>query len=285
MLLPEGEPLTGVKAEGVVNALTVDLEDWYQGLEIDPEDWGRFEDRLAIGTLRLLDLLAEAGVRATFFVLGYAAERAPDLVRESQARGHELGTHGYGHRFVYRLGPEGVREDLKRSLEVLAKVGSGPIRGHRAPYFSITSGAEWAFEVLQECSIKFDSSGFPVKNYRYGIPDSPRWIHDVGDGLVEFPLPTYRLGKRNIPLAGGAYFRISPYTFTRFGLSKSNLTGHAAAFYIHPWELDPDHPRLSLARRIRIPHYWNLKATEGRLRRLMREFRFASMGEVLGLDA
>lgn len=273
------------KTEGVVNALTVDLEDWYQGLEIESEDWGRYEDRLSIGTLRLLDLLAEAGVRATFFVLGYAAERAPDLIREVQARGHEIGTHGYSHRFVYRLGPEGFRADLKRSLEVLARVCGGRIRGHRAPYFSITRESEWAFEVLQECSITFDSSVFPVRNYRYGIPDSPRWIHEVGDGLVEFPLSTYRLGKRNIPIAGGAYFRLFPYTFTRFGLCEINSTGRAAAFYVHPWELDPDQPRLSLARRIRIPHYWNLKVTEGRLRRLMREFRFASMGEVLGLVA
>jgi polysaccharide deacetylase family protein (PEP-CTERM system associated) len=265
----------------VENAFTVDWEDWYQGLEIDAEHWGLFADRLRLGTLRLLELLEQAGVKATFFALGYAAHRAPELVREIRDRGHELGTHGYSHRFVYRLGREGFRQDLERSLEVLEKAAGVRPRGHRAPFFSITRRAEWAFDVLLECGLAYDSSVFPVHNYRYGIADAPRWIYAVRPGLTEFPLSTYRLGRRNIPVSGGAYFRIFPYTFTRHALRAINASGKAAVFYIHPWELDPEQPRLKLPRRIGLTHYWNLAGTEGRLRRLLGDFRFTTVQRVL----
>jgi len=267
-----------------LNAFTVDLEDWYQGLEIDISEWDRYEDRLRVGTDRLLDLLEEAGVRATFFVLGSAAERSPELIREIHARGHEIGTHGYSHQFVYRLGEEGFRRDLGRSLEILDHILGVPILGHRAPYFSITRQAEWAFDVLREYGIAYDSSVFPVYNYRYGIPDAPRWIHSIDNGLLEFPISTGRFLGRNIPLGGGAYFRLFPYTFTRLGLRRINTDGRAAVFYIHPWELDFDQPRLPLPRRISLTHYWNLAGTRERLRRLLREFRFSTMRQVLGLE-
>ena len=218
----------------VLNAFTVDLEDWYQGLEIGPEAWDGFDDRLRVGSDRLLRLLDAASVQATFFVLGYAAERAPDLIR--------------------------------------------------APFFSITKQSEWAFDVLAECGIECDSSVFPVQNYRYGIADAPRWRYQVRPGLTEFPLSTYRLRGRNIPVGGGAYFRIYPYTLTRYALRAINDEGGAAVFYIHPWELDPDHPQLDLPRRISLTHYWNLAATERRLERLLADFRFASLGRVLGYD-
>lgn len=266
----------------VENAFTVDLEDWYQGLEIDAAEWGRFEDRLRVGAQRLLDLLDQAGVSATFFVLGYAAEKAPELVREIHARGHEIATHGYSHQFVYRLGEEGFRRDLQRSLEVLDRALGVPILGHRAPFFSITRQAEWAFDVLRECGIAYDSSVFPVHNYRYGIADAPRWVHQVREGLVEFPLSTCRLGKLNLPVGGGAYFRLFPYTFTRQGLRRINGAGQAAVFYLHPWELDPGQPRLRLPRRIGLTHYWNLEGTARRLQLLLREFRFTTMHRVLG---
>jgi len=271
--------------ENIENAFTVDLEDWYQGLEIDVDEWGGFEDRLHLCTQCLLDLLEEAGTRATFFALGYAAERAPDLIREIHARGHEIATHGYSHRFVYRLGPEGFRQDLQHSLEVLDKILGVPIRGHRAPFFSITREAEWAFEILRDCGILYDSSVFPVYNYRYGIPDAPRWTYQVREGLMEFPLSTYRVLKRNIPVGGGAYFRLFPYAFTRRSIKKINAAGRAAVFYIHPWELDPDHPRLELPRKISLTHYWNLRGTRERLRKLLQEFSFASMSEVLGVNS
>jgi len=269
----------------VENAFTVDLEDWYQGLEIDATAWGQFESRLRVGADRLLELLEAAGVQATFFALGHAAEQAPELIREIHARGHEIGTHGYSHQFVYRLGEEGFRRDLQRSLEAFDRILGVPILGHRAPFFSITREAEWAFDVLRENGIVYDSSVFPVHNYRYGIPDAPRWPYEVEEGLTEFPLSSCRFYGRNIPVGGGAYFRLFPYTFTRYGFRRINAVGRAAVFYIHPWELDPDHPRLDLPRRISLTHYWNLVGTEKRLRRLLREFRFTTMRQVLGIRA
>ncbi len=270
-------------AEGpVINAFTVDLEDWYQGLEIDADEWQGFENRLEVGTQRLLDLLEAATVEATFFVLGYAAERAPQLIRRIAAAGHEIATHGYGHSFIYKLGPEGFRRDLERSLAVLQDILGAPVQGHRAPFFSITRAADWAFDVLRQCGIHYDSSVFPVYNYRYGISDAPRWIYQTDAGIAEFPLPTYRLGGRNIPLGGGAYFRLFPYNITAYGMRRINAQGRPVAFYIHPWELDPEQPRLALPRRIRLTHYWNLASTERRLERLLREFSFTTMDRVLG---
>ena len=268
----------------MLNAFTVDLEDWYQGLEIAPSEWEAFEDRLEIGCGRLLLLLEEAGVKATFFVLGYAAERFPDLIAEIASRGHEIGTHGHGHEFVYNLGAERFRSDLVHSIEILSDILGSPagIRGHRAPYFSITRGCEWAFDVLQESGITYDSSIFPVRNYRYGIPQAPRTIHRVRDGLIEFPPSTLPIGGHNLPIAGGAYFRLLPYTLTRSCMRRLNAAGEPVAFYIHPWELDPGQPRLPLPRRIGLTHYWNLGSTEARLRRLLSDFRFTTMGSLVG---
>ena len=268
-------------ARGLQDVFTVDFEDWYQGIELARADWDRFESRIEVGTCRLLDLLDAADTRATFFVLGTAAEQAPDLVREIAHRGHEIGTHGYGHEFVYRLGADLFRADLERSLEVLGRLVDTPIRGHRAPYFSITRASPWAFDVLQECGITYDSSVFPVQNYRYGIADAPRFTHEVRPGLLELPPSTWRVAGRNVPVAGGAYFRLLPYTLTRFGLRRARAEGEPAVFYLHPWELDPDHPRLPLPRRVALTHYHNLSGTQARLRKLLAEFDFAPAGAVL----
>lgn len=268
----------------VKNAFTVDWEDWYQGLEIDMENWAGFADRLSVGTDRLLALLADADVRATFFVLGRAAEGAPVLLRRIRDAGHEIGTHGYSHRFVYHLGPEQFRSELRQSLRVIEDIlGERVALGHRAPFFSVIKGTEWAFDIMREEGLAYDSSVFPVHNYRYGIPDAPRWPYNIHADFVEFPPSTWRLAGRNIPVAGGAYFRIFPYNLTKLALRRINASGRAAAFYIHPWELDPGHPRLDLPRRISLTHYWNLEHTENRLRRLLRDFAFAPMAEVLGL--
>lgn len=277
----EGTSLVSTGASGPLNAFTVDVEDWYQGLEIPPSEWGQYEPRLEVGVNRILDLLEKAGARATFFILGSSAAAHPDLVRRIDACGHEIGTHGHSHAFVYDLGPEAFQRDLERSLDVIGSLTDQPIRGHRAPYFSITRSAEWAFEILAGLGIEFDSSVFPVRNYRYGNPDAPRSIYRTPSGVVEFPPSTLRMMGRNLPVAGGAYFRLFPYTLSLFALRRVNAEGHPTAFYIHPWELDPQHPRIRLPRRISMPHYCNLGATEGRLRRLLRAFRFAAMGDVL----
>lgn len=272
--------------EAAQSALTIDFEDWYQGLEIPHTDWGQYEDRIGRSGRRLLELLAAQGVRATFFVLGYVAERHPALVREIQAAGHEIGTHGYSHTLVYRQTPALFREELTRSVRVLEDLTGRQVLGHRAPFFSITKESLWALDIIRDLGLRYDSSIFPVKNYRYGIEDAPRWPHEFeGNGrpLAEFPITTWRVLGLNLPVAGGAYFRIYPYSFTRLALRAVARSGKPMVFYLHPWEIDADHPRIPLPRRIAATHYFNLGATEGRLRRLLRDFRFATMSEVLGL--
>ena len=270
----------------VTNALTIDFEDWYQGLEIPHTEWDGYEDRIAASGRLLLEELARAGTRGTFFVLGRVAERHPELVREIAVAGHEIATHGWSHTLVYRMTPEQFRAELKRSIDLLQELGGRPILGHRAPFFSVTRASLWALDVLAESGIRYDSSVFPVLNYRYGIEDAPRWpyaVETTGGTLTEFPITTWRVGGRNLPVAGGAYFRIFPYALTRMAFRSINRAGQAALFYLHPWELDPDHPRIRLPRRISLTHYVNLRATQRRLRRLLQDFRFAPMGEVLGV--
>jgi polysaccharide deacetylase family protein (PEP-CTERM system associated) len=273
-------------AGATVNALTVDFEDWYQGLEIPIERWGAFEDRLTAATHRLLDVFDQHRAHATFFVLGHVAERHPGLVREIAARGHELATHGYSHTLVYRLSPGEYREELVRSIGLLEESSGTKVLGHRAPFFSVTRESLWVLDLLLDLGLRYDSSIHPVQNYRYGIEDAPRWPHPVeraGRTLTEFPITTVRVLGKNIPVAGGAYFRIYPYALTRAAFRSVNAAGHPAVFYVHPWELDPEHPRIPLPRRIAATHYVNLGATERRLHRLLRDFRFAPMGEVLGV--
>jgi polysaccharide deacetylase family protein (PEP-CTERM system associated) len=267
----------------VLNALTIDFEDWYQGLEIGREHWDRFEDRIALSGRRLLAVLAEANTRATFFVLGHVAGRHPGLVREIHEAGHEIGTHGDSHEFVYRMAPGAFRTELEGAVETLQGLTGVAVLGHRAPFFSITKKSLWALDTLAELGLRYDSSIFPVHNDRYGIPGAPRWPYEVCNtsGFFEFPISTWRVLGTNLPIAGGAYFRIYPYAFTRMGLRSINREGHPAVFYLHPWELDPEHPRIQVSRRIAATHYFNLSATEGRLRRLLQDFHFAPVSEVL----
>jgi polysaccharide deacetylase family protein (PEP-CTERM system associated) len=270
----------------MLNAFTVDFEDWYQGLEIGPSDWAGYARRLEPATRRLLDVLGEAGVKATFFVLGIAAEEHPELVRLIARQGHELATHGHSHALVYQLSPQTYRTELERSIRVIEDLAGTKVLGHRAAFFSITRQSTWALDLLVELGVRYDSSIYPVLNYRYGIDDAPRWPHPLtagGRSIVEFPISTWRLAGRNVPIAGGAYFRLYPYAFTRMGFRSINRQGQPAVFYIHPWELDPGQPRIRLPRRIALTHYANLGATEGRLRRLLRDFRFAPMKDVLGV--
>jgi len=280
-----GETFTPV-AGSVTNAITIDFEDWYQGLEIPPSGWAGFEDRMERAGRRILELLAAAGVRGTFFVLGAVAERHPHLVREIAAAGHEVGTHGFSHTLVYKLTPDEFRAEIRRSKELLEDLAGAPVLGHRAPFFSVTRDSLWALDVLGECGIRYDSSIYPVANYRYGIPDAPRWPYRIATAageLIEFPVSTSRVFGRNLPVAGGAYFRIYPYALTRWAFRALNRLGRPAAFYLHPWEVDSDHPRIPLPRRIAATHYFNLRGTEPRLRRLLKDFRFAPMGQVLNV--
>lgn len=271
----------------ITNALTIDFEDWYQGLEIPHTQWATsgYEDRIVRVGRRLLKVFADANARATFFVLGYVADQHPEIVHEIAQAGHEIATHGYSHTLVYTQTPQVFREEMARSIRLLEDIAQQPIVGHRAPFFSITRKSLWALDILHELGVRYDSSIFPVVNYRYGIPDAPRWPHELelqgGGTMAEFPVTTYRVRERNVPVAGGAYFRIYPYEVTRAAFKRINASGQPFTFYLHPWEIDPGHPRIPLPRRISAIHYFNLGATERRLKKLLRDFRFAPMGEIL----
>jgi polysaccharide deacetylase family protein (PEP-CTERM system associated) len=268
----------------ITNALTIDFEDWYQGLEIPHADWDQFDDRIVPAGRKLLEILDRTNVKATFFVLGYVAERHPEIIREIAAAGHELGTHGYSHRLIYTQTPEVFREELTRAVGSVEQAAGVKVLGHRAAFFSITKKSLWALDIIGELGIRYDTSIFPVSNYRYGIKDAPRWIHDVGAGehpLREFPMSTWRILGKNVPIAGGAYFRIFPYAITRAGMRSINGSGKPAVFYVHPWELDLGQPRIQLPSRIGTTHYFNLKATERRFGRLLQDFRFAPMKEII----
>lgn len=247
--------------------------------------WAQFEDRIEISGRRILDLLGEHGVRATFFVLGYVAERHPKLVRDLAAAGHEIGTHGYSHTLIYLQTPEVFRGEMRRAIDAVEDAAGRKVIGHRAPFFSVTNRSLWALDVLSEMGLLYDTSIFPVHNYRYGIESAPRRPYEIqaaGRTLREFPISTWRAFGQNIPIAGGAYFRILPYALTRAGL-RSVQRGGPCVFYLHPWELDPEHPRIPLPRRIAATHYFNLKSTAKRFRRLLRDFRFAPMKEILNV--
>jgi len=273
--------------ESITNALTIDFEDWYQGLEVPYAQWDGFEDRIAIVGRKLLQILDEVGTKATFFVLGCVAEKHPDIIREIDYAGHEIGTHGLSHTFIYKQTPQVFRREMVRAVGFLEDLIGKKVLGHRAPFFSITKTSLWALDILGELGIRYDSSIFPVLNYRYGIADAPRFPYDIQRAefiLKEFPISTLQLPKVTLPISGGAYFRIYPYQLTKYALRAVNRSGKPVTFYIHPWELDADHPRIDLPRRIALTHYFNLGATEKRFRRLLRDFKFEPMKQVLNIN-
>ena len=272
------------------NALSVDVEEYFQVSNferiLDRRGWDALPSRVVPSTVRLLDLFDEAGARATFFCLGWVAERHPGLLREIRARGHELGCHGYGHELVYALGPERFREDLRRAAKAIEDAVGEPVRGYRAASYSITEASLWALDILAEEGFRFDSSIFPIRHPRYGIPGFRRLPLRLrlpsGAILDEFPLTTLPLGPLTLPLAGGAYLRFLPATCFRLGLRRLEARGEPIVLYLHPWEVDPEQPRIEAGARVRINHYFNLHRTLPRLRRLLAAHAFAPLGEVLG---
>ncbi len=271
-----------------LNALTVDVEDYYHvsAFEnvIDRADWDQLETRVGTNTDRLLELFARAGVRATFFVLGWVAERQPSLVRAIRSAGHEIGCHSYAHRLIYQQSREEFRADLRRGLRVLEDTLGERITLYRAPSFSITRDSIWALDILIEEGIRVDSSIYPTHHDRYGIAGSPLEPHRIdrlAGYLWEFPPPVWSLYGYPLPVGGGGYFRLYPYALTRLGLRKINEQGRPFAMYLHPWEIDPDQPRVpaSLGRRFR--HYVNLHHTEARLKRILRDFPFGTLTQAL----
>jgi polysaccharide deacetylase family protein (PEP-CTERM system associated) len=273
-----------------LHALTVDLEEYFQVSNFDHlierSRWGAMPSRIHDTTRRLLDAFDRTESRATFFVLGWLAERHKDLVREISERGHEIACHGYAHELVYEIGPQRFRSDLRRARDVIQDATGEELRGYRAPSYSITSRSLWALEILWEEGFRFDSSIFPIRHHRYGIPDfhrRPVRLDLGGDAFIdEFPLTTLRAGGLTLPLAGGAYLRFMPSAVFRWGLSRLDAADQPTVLYVHPWELDPGQPRQPVGWKRRINHYYNLAHTEARLMRLLERFDFAPMGVVLG---
>ena len=273
----------------VVNAMSIDVEDYFQVSAFDGivsrSSWSEMESRVCRNTERLLDLFDEFGVRGTVFVLGWVGERYPELVRNIAGRGHEIASHGYGHRLVYDQTPTAFREDVRRAKQVLENASSGRVVGYRAPSYSITTRSLWALDVLLEEGYEYDSSIFPIRHDRYGIPTSDRQpyrMHCGAGTLIEFPGSTTRIAGINLPVAGGGYFRLLPYWWTKWGIARVNrVERQAVVFYLHPWEIDPDQPRLPVTGITRLRHYRNLDRTERRLRQLLTDFRFDAIKTVL----
>jgi polysaccharide deacetylase family protein (PEP-CTERM system associated) len=277
----------------LTNALTIDVEDYFQvqafaGV-ISPADWSLYPIRVERNTYRLLELLEQRRIHATFFVLGWVAERCPALVRDIFNAGHEIGSHGYGHQMISQDNEHIFRDDIKRAKAILeAQLGTG-IRSYRAPSYSITEKTLWALDALAEIGFDRDSSIFPVHHDNYGIPDAPRFPHYKllrnGIRIVEFPPSTLAFCGANIPVAGGGYLRLFPYRFTAWAIRRINeKESQPAMVYLHPWELDPDQPRVSAGWRSRFRHYQNLASAESKLTRLLDDFSWAPMSEVLALS-
>jgi polysaccharide deacetylase family protein (PEP-CTERM system associated) len=272
-----------------VNALSVDVEDYFQVSAFEGQvarsDWHKFESRVCRNTERLLSIFDSAGVTATFFVLGWVAERFPSLVRQIAAGGHEVASHGHEHRLVYEQTRPAFRDDLRRARTALETAAGKRVLGYRAPSYSITRASMWALDVLVEEGYQYDTSIYPIKHDRYGIPDWPRHLQRVSrpaGSIWEFPCATVRWAGVNFPIGGGGYFRLLPYEWTRQGFSRVNSAeGQPAVFYLHPWEIDPDQPRLEGSVLSRFRHYRNLARTEERLERLLSEFRFAPIWHVI----
>jgi polysaccharide deacetylase family protein (PEP-CTERM system associated) len=270
------------------NAMSVDVEDWFQvqafAGAIRRSEWDRLPRRVEGNTDRLLEIFAACGVRATFFTLGWVAERHPALVRRIVASGHELASHGHGHEPVHAIGEAAFRADVRRAKRALEDAAGAAVHGYRAPTFSIGARiTPWAHAILAEEGHRYSSSVFPIRHDLYGAPDAPRGPHRPrADGVVELPMTTVRVLRRNLPCSGGGWFRLLPYAAIRAGLRRVNaVEGRPGIFYLHPWEVDPDQPRVEAAGRLaRFRHYTGLAGTSRRLGCLLRDFAWGRVDEV-----
>jgi len=275
--------------EPIVNALTVDVEDYFQvsafADRVCRKDWDKYECRVEANTDRLLSIFDEANVRGTFFILGWIAERYPTLVRRIAAGGHEIASHGYWHQLVYDLTPEEFAKDIVDSREAIHNACGVEVTAYRAPSFSIVPRSRWALDILAEQDFTVDSSIFPIAGHdRYGDPDAPQGIHTIETKhgtITEFPPTAGHIGKFPIPIGGG-YFRFFPLSFTRFAINQVRKKTGPAMFYIHPWEIDPDQPRIQgVSRKCRFRHYVGLKQTEAKLHCLLKNFVFSPISQLV----
>jgi polysaccharide deacetylase family protein (PEP-CTERM system associated) len=289
-LLEQLNPKSKIQNPKWADALSIDVEDYYHveafADKITPAMWPSFASRVADNTRRVLELLDRAGAKATFFVLGWVAERQPKIVSDILRAGHELGCHSYWHQRVCGLTPGEFREDTQRALAAIQDAGGQAIPGYRAPTFSITAKSLWALEILAELGFVYDSSVFPIRHDLYGMPQAPRfpfrWRWPGGQSIYEIPLLTVRMIRWNLPVGGGGYLRIFPMGYTRWALDRiQKRDNRPAVVYFHPWEIDPEQPRLPGRWKSRFRHYFNLKRMEPKLIALLSQRRFVPLGEYL----
>lgn len=277
------------KHNQIVNAMTVDVEDYFHvaalAQSINRSQWSSMEYRAEQSTRRLLRLFDAAHIKATFFVLGWVAKRSPDLIREIYRAGHEVASHGMSHKLVYNQTPEEFESETRESKALLEDIIGAPVLGYRASTYSITRRSLWALDILHEAGFVYDSSIFPIRHDLYGIPDAPvapaRIDTPKGASIVEFPMSTAQMFGLKVPVSGGGYFRLLPYWLTARGLASLNRAGRPFIFYLHPWEVDPEQPRIKASWKSRLRHYTNLHRCETRLRRLVSEFQFGPVRDVL----
>jgi polysaccharide deacetylase family protein (PEP-CTERM system associated) len=270
----------------ITNALTIDVEDYFQvsafAPHIDRADWDNRECRVERNVHRILDLLDQHSTQATFFTLGWVAQRYPQLVKQIVNRRHELASHGFGHERASDLTEEAFLEDIRSAKAILEDLSGQEIRGYRAPSFSIGKGNLWAFDCLADTGHRYSSSIYPIAHDHYGMPDSPRFAYEVRPGLLEVPITTLRAFGHNFPSSGGGYFRLLPYALSRWMLQRVNATdGQPGIFYFHPWEIDTDQPRIAgIGAKTRFRHYVNIDRVEARLNQLLTDFRWGRMDHI-----
>ncbi len=271
----------------MLNALSFDIEDWYHSIGSIPfEEWDRYEDRLTLNLNKILPVLDEYNLKATFFILGYIARKTPEVVRMIHQSGHEIAVHGYNHKLLYQQTPDEFREDLKRAIGVIEELIQDRVIGYRAPYWSINKQSYWALDIIRQEGLLYDSSIYPIKTHLYGMPSSSRFPYRIGttadNSLIEFPPSTIRLCGSNLPMGSGFYFRAFPYQLTKWGLNRINNEGHPALICLHPPEFDPMKPKLKMRTFGEyILHYYNLSTTLKKFNWLVQGFKFGTIREVL----
>ena len=266
--------------------MTIDVEDYFQVSAFAPHiprsEWNERECRVEKNVHLILEMLSQAQTKATFFTLGWIADRYPGLIREVISEGHELASHGYAHERASEQSPAAFLADIHLAKIVLEDISGVAVNGYRAPSFSIGEGNLWAFDCLVKAGYKYSSSVYPIRHDHYGMSNSPRFVHEVRPGFLEIPLTTWRLMRRNIPSSGGGYFRLMPYSFSRWMLGRvNNKCEEAAVFYFHPWEIDPDQPRIEgVSRKTKFRHYVNIDRMQARLSALLTDFKWDRMDRV-----
>ncbi len=272
----------------MINALTIHIEDYFQVENftrvISFSDWDKYESRVVQNTEKVLKILDDSGTKATFFVLGWVAERYPELVRSIGRAGHEIASHGYAHQLIYSQTQREFREDLKKTKKILEDIIQETVLGYRAPSYSITKKSTWALDILMEEGFKYDSSLFPIRHDKGGFIKAKRYPHKIynhNNYIWEFPLSTVRILGQNIPFSGGGYFRLLPYRFVKWAINKINLEGHPVNIYVHPWEFDPEQPKIKADFLDAFRHYVNISQNESKLKQLLRDFEFRPIRNLL----